>query len=197
MINISVLQDMNPWWQGKVTEAQKFRRMEFDNIFKSLEKMEVTAIIGARRIGKTTLIKQAIVEILKKTESKNILFINADDVRLEITSYKELEEIIEYYFSNILSKEKSELDKKVYVFIDEAQYVKGWSGVSSSETADEKAFSWGTMAALYLASYGNTGRNPASILERIDNPENYEILLPGYYPMIPAGQLPVLVNLLQ
>src|SRR3989338_5694188 len=132
MINISVLQDMNPWWQGKVTEAQKFRRMEFDNIFKSLEKMEVTAIIGARRIGKTTLIKQAIVEILKKTESKNILFINADDVRLEITSYKELEEIIEYYFSNILSKEKSELDKKVYVFIDEAQYVKGWRGLLKS-----------------------------------------------------------------
>ena len=58
-------------------------------------------MIGARRVGKTTLLYQLIEELLERTDSKNILFVNLDDPYLHI-SLENLDKIFTVYSTNIL-----------------------------------------------------------------------------------------------
>ena len=83
-----------------------------------LNSNKIVSIIGPRRAGKTYLMYQVISKIKDTT---NVIYINFEDERLELTS-KELNQIIESYFEIYPSKK----EKDLYFFFDEIQEINGW-----------------------------------------------------------------------
>lgn len=81
---------------------------------------KIVTIIGGRRTGKTYYLYQLINQILDYTEITNIVYINFEDERLNISD-KELQLIIDAYYE-LYPDNKSEL----YFFFDEIQYFKNW-----------------------------------------------------------------------
>ncbi|GAG70719.1 unnamed protein product, partial [marine sediment metagenome] len=56
----------NPWWEGISPRIPDFRRNAFVPLRKELGENKVTAIIGPRQTGKTTLMLQTITYMIKK-----------------------------------------------------------------------------------------------------------------------------------
>ena len=50
----------NPWWEGKDFESGIDRREHLNRLPCLLDRKQVEVLIGSRRIGKTTLLKQFI-----------------------------------------------------------------------------------------------------------------------------------------
>ena len=117
----SKLEEFNPWWiSGKVDEelALPFKRDIYIDIEKRLDKRFILALVGLRRIGKTTIIYQLIQRLIKANIDKaNILFFSFDEVSAK------LDEVLEKY-KEIHNKDLRE--KKIYIFLDEIQKCSGW-----------------------------------------------------------------------
>jgi predicted AAA+ superfamily ATPase len=96
-------------------------RRDFDvNMLKS---KEILSIIGARRAGKTFLCYQMIKELRRSNPAENIIYINFEDERLYPFKGDELSIMLDVC-REIFSVN---MDKKLFLFVDEIQNVQGWS----------------------------------------------------------------------
>src|SRR3989344_1120065 len=114
------LEEFNHWWmEGKVDSelALEFKREEYDEIEKHLEKKFITALVGLRRVGKTTIMYQLIQKLLKSVNKENIVFFSFDE------SSVKLNDVIETY-KEIQKKEFRK--EKIYIFLDEIQKCDNW-----------------------------------------------------------------------
>ena len=117
----SKLEEFNHWWlSGKVDSdlALPFQRDHFSEIVNNLPNRFILALVGLRRVGKTTTVYQLIQTLLnEKTERTNILFFSFDDYSAK------LNEVLDAYreFHN-----KDFRSERVYVFLDEIQKCDGW-----------------------------------------------------------------------
>lgn len=121
----------NPWWQGEKIDPQFLlgrKRTEFNNILNLLDEKRILAIIGPRRVGKSTLIYQTINDLLenKKINNKRILLFSGDDPSLFFNEDDKLSDVLEVYFNEILEENLAKLKEKVYIFIDEIHFIKNW-----------------------------------------------------------------------
>ncbi len=115
------LQGFNPWWKaGKISpELTGRKRKIFSEIIKYMDKRQIVLLTGLRRVGKTTLMYQMIDELLRKDVNPyNIMYFSFDEMRYD------LGEIIKQYETEVLREDISK--KKVYIFLDEIQKLKGW-----------------------------------------------------------------------
>ncbi len=84
----------NPWWStSKIPDyIPKLRRDVFYLLNQEIPKDRISALVGPRRVGKTTIMYQIISELLQnKYDPKNILYVSFDYSRGSI------EEVIESY----------------------------------------------------------------------------------------------------
>ena len=103
----------------------KFRRNLFPVFLERIKERElITSLVGLRRIGKSTLIRQVIDELLIRGENqKSILyFLFEEKIDKNEDSKAFLKKIIDYQL-------KRNPEKKSYLFFDEIQYVDGWNDV--------------------------------------------------------------------
>lgn len=121
------LEASNPWWAtGKVPPALDlpFKREIFHGALKELTSLGAgrgMAIVGPRRVGKSTLMFQIISELLKRGEdSRNIFCISLDDPTLKFQSLGNLLDLFEARFLHPTEEPR-------YLFIDEVQYAEDWS----------------------------------------------------------------------
>jgi len=128
---IQYLQDANPWWQdGKPpAEAGLYKRDGFFSLQKNLSLRQILSLVGLRRVGKTIAIKQTIGFLIKekKINPKRVMFFSFEEVEGGLRS-DFLEKVSYVYFKIILGKELPEIKNKVYIFLDEIQYVSFWQG---------------------------------------------------------------------
>ncbi|MFH0905753.1 MAG: ATP-binding protein [archaeon] len=123
---IKLIKSQNIWWNNKKYSSEKYKRRIFDQIYNDNKNKQVTLITGPRRIGKTVILNQLIEKLLEENiSSKNILFINIDDIRLDITNPKDLLEILDYFEKHI-SKQDS---KQKIIILDEIQKLNDWQGI--------------------------------------------------------------------
>ena len=107
------LYNQNPWWEGRFEEKSFEREIYLSKIFKNLKSKEIIFLTGLRRIGKTTILKQVIIHLLKdKTNPSDIFFLSLDSFNLLEHS---IHQLIEEY-RKIHKKSTSDF---FYLFLDE------------------------------------------------------------------------------
>ncbi len=84
---------------------------------------KIQTLIGARRIGKTSIFYEKINALIKSGVSKNrIIFLNFESPYLSEVSFKEIRELINLQVSLF----PSIINQKIYLFIDEPQTIDKW-----------------------------------------------------------------------
>ncbi len=126
---MNIIEEMNrqnPWWNGEEIRLENIvERDVFEELKAELERKEVTALIGLRRSGKTTLIKQLMQYLIERgTNERNIFYFSFD------LPHSDIKETIDSYFDDVLEKLPSE--EQTYIFLDEVHKVKEWSSVIKS-----------------------------------------------------------------
>ena len=108
---------LNPWWETDF-ELSVVSRPKYQDELRSLKSnRDIILITGLRRGGKTTLMKQMILELLQETRSEQICYVSLDAYSLESQSIHDI--ITAYRTLHRLSR-----DQKVHVFLDEIAFRK-------------------------------------------------------------------------
>ncbi len=106
------LYKQNPWWEGKFKEESYLREKYLAQVFKNLKSKEIIILTGLRRVGKTTIIKQAIKKLLEDNKPEDILFVSLDSFNLlEFSIHRLIEE-----YRKVHKKSVSDF---FYLFLDE------------------------------------------------------------------------------
>jgi len=109
---------LNPWWEkGYKKEPIIPRPYYLDKILNS-QTNQIQIIIGARRVGKTYIMKDAINKLLDTEEPKDILYITAE---LPNMVGRELVDLLEAY-----KQIHGRSDNPMHVFLDEVQDLANW-----------------------------------------------------------------------
>jgi len=119
------IERFNEWWfTGKIRSelALPFHRDAFSRIEESLSERQILLITGLRRVGKTTLLYQAVERLLENVAPSNILYFSFEE------SSVGPKEVLEYYEKRVLKRPLEDAGR-VFVFFDEIQYVDNWPSV--------------------------------------------------------------------
>ena len=131
MITYDDILEQNPWWQGenRPEEAGLSRRACFADIQAGLARSFVQVLLGLRRIGKSTVLRQLIADLLAKgVDSRRILYFSFDRYAVEKTPAA-LETVLKLYFERSLQAKIHDIRSPCYLFIDEIQYVDYWQDI--------------------------------------------------------------------
>ncbi|MBA4319923.1 MAG: hypothetical protein C0412_16105, partial [Flavobacterium sp.] len=132
MIKIQELTLKNAWWgdnQYKIEETAWKKREIYDDIVANLDHSLILNIVGLRRVGKSTILKQIIGHfLLEKKNPKNIFYF-LFDYSSQVKKAEFLDEVLSVYFRDILNSPNLSLNEQVYVFLDEIQYIEDWQSV--------------------------------------------------------------------
>lgn len=113
-----MLEEQNRHWIKGFFYAFPKHRELFKTLVKFIDKRQILAVTGLRRVGKTVLLWQMINYLIKKdVDRKRILYFSYDKAKLSI------EELLNEY-----SKETG-IDftkERVYLFLDEIQKLENW-----------------------------------------------------------------------
>ena len=101
----------------------KFRkRVVLTKAIELLDAKHILSLVGVRRCVKSTIMKELVRVVLKKTSENNILYLNLENSFFN--QYKNdvsnLQKIYELFF------EQCNKQKKIYVFFDEIQFFNDW-----------------------------------------------------------------------
>lgn len=169
---LSVLDRWNIWKQKLDTGV--IRKGYVEQISPFFDRKEVIVLKGIRRCGKSTLMKQLMMSLLRKNVSKEqLLYLNLEDYNLSPFLSQELLEFVLQTYRKHMAK------KKIYFFIDEIQLVDGWEQwIRTKYDLQEniKFIVSGSSASLISGEFSTklTGRNlsfqikPASFAEFLE-----------------------------
>jgi len=116
---IEILQDWNFW--KKDLESGIERSTYLNKLKDFLETNQIVVITGARRAGKSFLMRQLINNLISNGVSRdNILMVNFEDPRFTELGTKTLQKIYEVYLEFLNPKGDT------FIFLDEVQEVAGW-----------------------------------------------------------------------
>ena len=107
------------YWNQKISFKP---REDYCKKIKLLRKnKEIIALIGVRRSGKSTLLRQEIEDLRKENDSTQMIFLNFEDPRIsnELTT-QTLEMLFQTY------KKHYYKGGQIYIFLDEIQNIIGW-----------------------------------------------------------------------
>lgn len=126
-----VANEFNTHWEtGEVPKARAldFRRRDFFTILDQVESDKITSIVGPRRVGKTTIMFQMIDHLIKelKIDKKRVIYASMDNAYLQNASEEVIRDTLSVYSKYVLKEELSGLKSRIYVFLDEIQYVDDW-----------------------------------------------------------------------
>ena len=115
----ALLYQYNPWWED--TTANKGiqpREKYLSELRKYLELKQIVVLTGLLRVGKTTLMKLLIEELIKNgVLPKHILYVSLDDYLLDSKSIIDV-------INEFRKIHKITMDQKIYLFFDEITYKK-------------------------------------------------------------------------
>ena len=124
-MNFDVIDFYNPWWKKRsIRELKEHLLSEYSSSrfqrdysgYFDTHSNGLYILKGPRQVGKSTLMRCTIYELLKNHPGRCIIYIPADTIR----DFKELRDILFHYLRI------SDTCKKRFVFIDEITYIKDW-----------------------------------------------------------------------
>ncbi len=152
---------LNPWWEGRDFETGFPRKDYLQKLLKRFDRPQIEIVVGSRRVGKTTFLKQLIQKQLKRGIAReSIFYLSCDHPQaVGIPVSKHLEE-----FRQIFSLPR---DKRVFLFLDEVQETPNWEIELKSlyDTENLKIVCSGSTSALIKSHGGKlTGRQINTII---------------------------------
>lgn len=112
------LENLNPWWDRGFVFEKVIPREYYTKKLLDKDSKTIQIVTGSRRVGKTTLMKDIIQNLLSDgIDPKNIIFVTA-----ELPALKNIS-ILDIYNYCLKNTNKKEL---VYFFVDEIQELKRW-----------------------------------------------------------------------
>ena len=119
----NVLVEQNPHWSNDLYE-DGIQRSCFYKLLQLMDTQMIVSIMGVRRAGKSTLIKQLINHLITKEKiaAQNILFLNLEHPYFSqyASDVKYLEKIFDNYLKIAMPK------GKIYCMLDEVQFFQNW-----------------------------------------------------------------------
>jgi hypothetical protein len=120
---IAVLAQFNPWWRGEaIPDLPAWRRAAFrelDALMADPPTPRAVLLSGARQIGKTTLMLQAVEARLKAgVPAANVLYATFDHPILKLAG---IDAVLDAW-----REREPKVEGTEYVFVDEAQFVRDW-----------------------------------------------------------------------
>ncbi len=107
-------------WRKGYFYGYERKREIYPELWKSLKSIHITVITGTRRVGKTTIMKQMIDELIKEGDDRySILYFSFDEEQPPIR------ELMREYEAR-LGVDILESKQRHYVFLDEIQKLDGW-----------------------------------------------------------------------
>ncbi len=117
-----VMERASPWWTTRTVDKLELgveRPAYLKDILHELDSELILVLTGIRRCGKTTLVKQAIQNLIKKgVNPKQILYLSLEAFEVK-QAFKSITEIADA-FSTIAGGER------LYLFLDEVHYFNDW-----------------------------------------------------------------------
>ena len=115
MVMHELLYQHNPWWENDLPLANLKPRDRYLAQLKSyLHLKQIIVLTGLRRVGKTSLMKLIIAELIEHNhvDANHIFYISLDDYTLQKVSIMDM-------VSEFRKLHKIPVDEKVYLFFDE------------------------------------------------------------------------------
>ena len=129
----AILTRQNPWW-GNGDGAQwwpdipEYVRADLGAIGDSLGDRQIHALIGARQIGKTTMLLQLAARLAKAGDPRRIMYASLDES--PFTAGPEyVRHALEWYMREVVREPPDGIGERVYIMLDEVQEVDGWQSV--------------------------------------------------------------------
>ena len=132
MLNIQELQIQNNWWKNKkykIPEINWPKRDLFYILKEDLKNSLILNTIGLRRTGKSSILKQLIIYLLNKKINPQNIFYFLFDNSSQIKTTEFLDDILKLYLTEVQQNTVSNLNEKIYIFLDEIQYIDNWQSV--------------------------------------------------------------------
>ena len=121
----SILIEDNPHWTDPNVYDHFVDREILPKAEAMLEPQEVLAIVGARRVGKSTLAKLLIRALLQQgIDAKNIFFINLE--KPTFIPYKQDPSYLQKIYEAYLKLAEPDRRERIYLFMDEVQIFQTW-----------------------------------------------------------------------
>lgn len=116
---LTILEDWNFW--KKELDTGIIRNLYLEKLKKFISTNQIIAITGARRSGKSFIMKQLAKKLTDEgLDKKQILIVNFEDPRFTQLDSKLLQKIYETYLESLNPEDKP------YIFLDEIQEVEDW-----------------------------------------------------------------------
>lgn len=158
----SILLEDNQHWTSHSIYDKYIPRTIIPQAVQYLNTKEIVAIIGARRVGKSTLAKLLIKNLIQEqnVDSKQIFFINLE--KPEFIPFKNDPSYLQVIFDEYLKLANPDRKQKIYFFIDEIQIFDNWELFIKSkyEALNIKFIITGSNSSLLTSNYATalTGR---------------------------------------
>ncbi|TRZ87807.1 MAG: ATP-binding protein [Methanosarcinales archaeon] len=116
----SLIRDYNTWWEGTPIIVPEYKRHIYADVQKYMKTKQIIAIVGLRRVGKTSLMKQIIKENIEKNKENTFYFLFDE---LLAQNPEVLEDVLDHYLKTIAKEGRK------YIFLDEIQKVPYWQDI--------------------------------------------------------------------
>lgn len=120
------------YWNGNSVDSGYTRLFYTDKIGQYIGNKLVKVLVGQRRAGKSYILRQIAHRLISQgVKSENILYVNKEYMELiTLRGAIELEELYKAY------RQELKPEGKVYLFIDEIQYIDDWERFVNSHSQD-------------------------------------------------------------
>lgn len=129
-----VLRRQNPWWvQDRGARRQpsvpKYVRSDLDITIERLGDRQIHALIGARQIGKTTMLMQLAARLAGEAgDPRRVMYASLDEPPF-MSGLDYIRHALEWYVGEVVREPPDGIGERVYVMLDEIQEVDGWQGI--------------------------------------------------------------------
>lgn len=198
---INSIRKYNFWYNNPI-DLGYARTFYTDKIGQYLGNKLVKVLVGQRRAGKSYILRQIASKLISEgVKSENILYINKEYMELAtLRNAVELEQLYKAY------REALKPTGKVYIFIDEIQYIDEWERFVNSHSQDfaepSELFISGSNSNLLSGELATllSGRYVEFEIFPFSFPEfcgisGFEINSKSYRRFLQSGALPELFNL--
>jgi predicted AAA+ superfamily ATPase len=122
------------YWHGETIQTGTMRQTYLDQITACSGNRLVKVLVGQRRTGKSTILRQFIRNLIDQgTNPQNIFYLDKEHFDFtELADSRELDVLIRLY------KEKLAIEGKVYLLLDEVQEIDGWEKLVASYAQDNR-----------------------------------------------------------